>query len=151
MRGSRGIKEVFLTLLIAPLLIPLTASGKCGVNFISIRGNVEGAVTPEMEVRAALVFKNDRNHPEIKILSIKEGSFDESVQFFTFSRGGHFGGLFGEWGEKCNRVPEKVVLRLVSQSGMEIDKVTLIVRKDFDLDPRRGFALRSPIVLHNKS
>lgn len=142
--------RLIITLIIALLLSPFSTSGKCPINFLEVHGQAVGTLSPSMRVSVELGFKDDVRHPQTQITDMKGGSFAQSVEFSTLSRRGHFGGLFGEWGEKCSRVPDGVVVALVDQDGQKIDKVALRVRIDFVVDSNAGFVLHMPITLHAK-
>lgn len=138
-----------INLLLATLFFVSSATYcKCPVDSIEVHGNIVGNLTSGLKVSLALIFKHDRNQPKVEFASIKDGGFAQSLDFFTLSRSGF---LFAEWGERCDRKPEQVVIRLAAADGTEIDKVELSVRKDFAYDLKTGFTLRSPVVLRSKS
>jgi hypothetical protein len=135
-------------LLAALLSFALVVNAKCPVNFIEVHGSVTGKTSSDARLTLALIFANDRKHPRTQTFNLEGNSFAQAVEFSTQSRTGYLNGLLGEWGEKCDRVPEQVVVHLTDTDGHEIEKVTLSVHRDFELNPSKGFILRSPIVLH---
>jgi hypothetical protein len=137
----------FIGGLIVVLFFPaLHVKAKCVAGRLEVHGSITGKLSPDAKLAVSLVFRNARKHPETETSTLEGSTFAETVGFSMQSRTG----FLVEWGEKCDRVPKQVVVRLIDKDSREIDRVTMNVRGDF-LNTANGFILRSPVVLHGNA
>jgi hypothetical protein len=134
--------------LVVCLCLSAPAIAECRTDTIDVRGNVEGgSVGNTLSIQ--LIFGSKRKvieHPSTT--AVKQSSFAVEVPFRTEKRK-HYPLLpLPGLGEKCTRLPQKVLVQLVHE-GRVLDEVALDFRKSFAGDLKTGrFVLRRELVLH---
>jgi hypothetical protein len=141
LRDNRRMQVRFFSLLMAFLLaLALTANAKCPVTLVEVRGSVAGTLPAEAKIKVT-VFGHKRKNPVTKTFDLDGSNFAQALRFPTLSRSG----LLGEWGERCDRSPEQVVIELIDKDGHEIDRALLDARRDVE-PGARGITLRAVVL-----
>jgi hypothetical protein len=138
------------TVLLTCLFLSATASPKCPVSRIEVHGKVVGTVSPEDELTVTLYFSKGTKRSEAETIKLNQEVFSQTIAFSTEARDGYLGGLFGEWGEKCDRAPKRIVLQLKDKAGRRLSTLKLDVHRDFTWDVADGYRLRSAVVLPSR-
>ena len=137
----RLVARLRLFAIVFPLAV--AAYGKCPAGQVEIHGSIVGKLPLNAKLTVSFVFRNGRKHPAAEMIRLEGSSFAKTLGFSLRSSSG----LLGEWGEKCDRTLEHVVVRLVDGEGREVDRLSLNVQGDF-LVAANGLILRSPAILH---
>jgi hypothetical protein len=126
------------------LLGALAAHGKCPIDTLTVKGQVESPGRGT-RVHVRLVYAKNRPAETAEAILTSEGTFNIPVEFFTQSRRG----IVGEVGERCEREPDGVDVS-VTQDGkpQPIDTVRLSLKRDFKAKDPGEYILRSELVLN---
>jgi len=118
---------------------------KCPTAYVEIRGKVQCSFKADDKVLVTLIF-HDRQleaSGEEAAFDIHGDTFSGRIAFKTYSSSSLASG------DKCNRRPEKVLIRLLETDGTEKDRTLLIMAHDFNYDKEQGdFTLKSDATLH---
>jgi hypothetical protein len=115
----------------------------CGTDVVIVKGTVDRPPHSAI-VRVQLVYAKQR-YGESGDVTVEDGKFVLQIPFFTQSRAPV---LMGSLGEKCDRRPTLVTVKLMNGDySQEIDGVSLDFKKDFKMSDPSAFAPRSEIVL----
>ena len=111
---------------------------------VIVKGRVEHA-PPSAIVRVQLVYAKQQ-FGESGEVTVENGKFILQIPFLTQSRAPV---LVGSLGEKCDRKPTAVIVKLMNgDHSQEFDGVSLDFKKDFKMEDPSAFAARSEIVLN---
>jgi hypothetical protein len=138
---TAGFTFVFTILLF--LARPLTA--KCPTDTVEIRGKIECSFKPDDKVLATLIFvdRQPEASGEETAIDIHDGAFGGRVAFNTTSSSGLL------TGDRCHRRPKSVLIRLIEADGVEWDRTSLKIARDFNYDQKQGeYTVRSEVILH---
>jgi len=126
-------------------LAAISAFCICGTDVVIVKGRVEHA-PPSAIVRVQLVYAK-QGYGESGDVTVENGKFILQIPFLTQSRAPV---LMGSLGEKCDRTPTAVTVKLMNGDyNQELDGVSLDFKKDFKLADPSAFASRSEIVLNS--
>ncbi len=116
-----------------------SARAKCREIYISLEGEVKGAVTAGDQI--VIEISPDSNTVADPVV-LKDGYFKAKVAFDTTRSGGRFR-------HDCSRRPANVTTILLS-NAKEQDRSTLTIEDNFSRDREGDYSLSTPIVLHNR-
>jgi len=130
--------KLFLAFL---LLIVLPARAKCPALFVSVRGNIVGAIPDEGKVKLQISSSahDDRLVDVKQESSIQNSHFEAKAWFDTFEKMEH-----GE--HICSRKPGKVVISLTKGQDVVASRV-LTIEKDFKLTSEGDYEVSVPVTL----
>jgi len=132
-----------LALMIGMCLASAPAYSACGTDVVIVKGRVEHSPRGAL-VRVQLVYPKQR-HGESGDVTVEDGRFTLQIPFLTQS---HAPVLIGSLGEKCDRKPVTVVVKLISSDQtQEFERLSLDLKKDFKMEDPSAYAPRSEIVL----
>lgn len=145
----RGMKEFrsaelsFVFAILLSLASPLLA--KCPTYSVEVRGRIECSFKPDDKVLATLIFldRQPEASGEETAIDIHDGRFDGRVAFDTYSSSSVL------TGDRCDRRPKSVLIRLIEADGIEKDRTSLKIASDLNYDEKQGeYTVRSDVILH---
>jgi hypothetical protein len=138
------ILRTFLIVFPAVSLLAATlAYSICRTDVVIVQGRVEQAPRHAI-VRVQLIFPKQL-YGESGDVTVENEKFTLHIPFSTQS---HAPMLMGSLGEKCNRRPLTVIVQLMnSDHSKEFDRVSLDIKKDFEMTDPSAYAPRAEIVL----
>lgn len=142
MLGGRCKTTFIVCILVASLSTYVSA--KCPVAWVEVHGRVQCSFKPDDKVLITLLFSKHQEEGmgEETALSLENSSFDGRVVFDMFSSR-HF-----LTGDRCNRRPKLLLIRLISADGGERDRKVLKFPDNFDYSADTGqYRLRPALML----
>ena|ERR1700730_18163139 len=142
--SSRACRLGISILAVLVLCSPF-AWAKCATFSAAILGRVDCPPKLDDRVLVQLIFRKHQGEAaaEETALDTRDGSFHGDVAFDTFSSSNLLSG------DRCNRRPISVLVRLISAEGKEQDRKTLKFPNDFRYDEGSGrYTVRSALILH---
>jgi hypothetical protein len=143
MNVSRAAGFIFLSAFLIFPANPLPA--KCPTNTVQIRGRIECTFKPDDKILVTLIFFDHQPEAsgEETEIDIHGRTFDGRVAFNTSSS---YNPLAGDI---CHRRPKAAIIRLIQSDGIEMDRTSLKIPKDFSYDEKQGeYIVRSNVILH---
>lgn len=133
-RSLAPITIAFVLLFVTPAIT------KCVNRFIEIKGEIVGKISDDLQL-AVEVTPDPNWEPQGKI-KIKNGKFEGTIFFNTTKSE-------GRTRDNCSRTPDTVEVILL-EGETEINRVRLLISKDFVKNKLHDYELRSPIQLQSK-
>ncbi len=134
------------SLVVLSIGVPLAATlaySICGTDVVIVQGRVAHAPRSAV-VRVQLVYSRHQ-YGESADVTVENGKFTLQIPFLTQS---HAPVLMGNLGEKCDRKPTEVIVKLMNGDlSQEFDRVSLDFKEDFKMADPTAFVPRSNLVL----
>ena len=128
------------------MLVPVSVYiwAKCAVSWVEVQGRVRCSFKPDDRVLVTLIFSKHQaeGSGEETALNLSEGSFQGRVVFDMLSSSHVL------TGDRCNRRPKSVLVRLTTADGSERDRKILKFPDDFNYAEKEGiYTARTDVVL----